>query len=274
MAIITLSSDIGLQDYLVGAIKGQLLSENERFQLIDITHHLIQTNYPHAAYSCSSAFKHFPEQTIHIILFDMYAAKDLKILVASFNNQIIICPDNGILTLITQTKPKLIFSLPTNKQNTFLEITQIIAKAIGIITNQKTFTEIGIAENNIIERNALKPTIGNNWIEGQILFIDNFENVIINITKEVFDAECKKRAFKIRFKRNETVNTILYNYASVNEIEKVAFFNSAGYLEIAINKGNMAGLFGLNSYNENMNQHAAAMQNKWFYQTVQIIFED
>ena len=54
----------------------------------------------------------------------------------------------------------------------------------------------------------------------------------------------------------------------------MTFFNSAGYLEIAINKGNIAGLFGLNSYNENMNQHAAAMQNKWFYQTVQIIFED
>ncbi|MBS1579045.1 MAG: SAM-dependent chlorinase/fluorinase [Bacteroidetes bacterium] len=274
MAIITLSTDLGVQDYLVGAIKGQLLSENKSIQLIDITHHLIQTNYPHAAYSCSSAFKHFPEQTIHIVLLDIYSAKDLKILVAVFNNQIIICPDNGILTLITQTKPELIFSLSTKKENTFLQITQTIAKAVGNIIIKKPLNEIGITENNIVERSALKPTIGNNWIEGQILFVDNFENVIINITKEVFDNECRGRKFKIHFKRNETINTIQHNYASVHETEKLAFFNSAGYLEIAINKGNIAGLFGLNSYNENMNQHAAAMQNKWFYQTVQIIFED
>jgi len=62
MPIVTLSTDLGQQDYLAGAIKGQLLSKQEALQIVDITHHLVQTNFPHAAYSCSSSFKHFPEK--------------------------------------------------------------------------------------------------------------------------------------------------------------------------------------------------------------------
>jgi S-adenosylmethionine hydrolase len=44
-------------------------------------------------------------------------------------------------------------------------------------------------------------------------------------------------------------------------------FNSAGYLEIAVNKGNAAGLFGLKGYSEKM------MQSQLAYQTVRIYFE-
>jgi S-adenosylmethionine hydrolase len=38
--LITLSSDIGQPDYLVGAIKATLLKINPDFQLIDITHQI------------------------------------------------------------------------------------------------------------------------------------------------------------------------------------------------------------------------------------------
>ena len=53
----------------------------------------------------------------------------------------------------------------------------------------------------------------------------------------------------------------------------MAWFNSAGYLEIAMNKGNIAGLFGLQGFNEKMHEQANAVQNKWFYQTVRVFFE-
>jgi S-adenosyl-L-methionine hydrolase (adenosine-forming) len=52
MAIITLTSDIGTQDFLVGAIKGQLLQINPSFNIVDISHNLSPFNYPQAAYVC------------------------------------------------------------------------------------------------------------------------------------------------------------------------------------------------------------------------------
>ena len=115
--------------------------------------------------------------------------------------------------------------------------------------------------------------LGNNWIEGQIIFIDNFENVIINITKDEFEEQRRGRSFKIVFKRDEIIDKISETYADVTESEKLALFNSAGYLEVAINKGNAAGLFGLQGYLEKMSGQGQYMQARLLYQTVKIYFE-
>jgi S-adenosylmethionine hydrolase len=124
-----------------------------------------------------------------------------------------------------------------------------------------------------IEKNPLRPLYGEDWIEGQIIFIDNFENVIVNITQEQFEEHRKGRRFKIVFKRDEVIERISGSYADVPQGEKLVLFNSAGYMEIAINKGNAAGLFGLRGYNENNQEMSSMMQNRLFYQTVKVFFE-
>lgn len=60
MPLVTLTSDIGHQDFLVGAVKGQLLQANPQFVIADITHNLSAFNYPQAAYVCRNAIKNFP----------------------------------------------------------------------------------------------------------------------------------------------------------------------------------------------------------------------
>ena len=58
------------------------------------------------------------------------------------------------------------------------------------------------------------------------------------------------------------------------EGEKLAMFNSAAYLEIAINKGNAAGLFGLQGFSEKQQQaQQQYLNNRLFYQTVKVYFE-
>jgi S-adenosylmethionine hydrolase len=59
----------------------------------------------------------------------------------------------------------------------------------------------------------------------------------------------------------------------VSESVKLAWFNSANYLEIAVNKGNAAGLFGLEGYTEKANTQTQYMQNRLLYQTVKIYFD-
>ena len=149
---------------------------------------------------------------------------------------------------------------------------QYLQKLLMIYLPAKLSAEIG---DRIFYRskNHLRPLLGNNWIEGQIIFIDNFENVIINITKEEFEEQRRGRSFKIVFKRDEIIDKISETYADVPESEKLALFNSAGYLEIAINKGNAAGLFGLQGYSEKLNTQSQYLQNRLLYQTIKIYFE-
>jgi S-adenosyl-L-methionine hydrolase (adenosine-forming) len=273
MAILTLTSDIGQQDYLAGAIKGQLLQINPDFNIADITHTLSPFNYPQAAYVCRNAIKNFPAFTYHIILVNLFEQKPEHLLLAFHNDQYILCADNGLLTMILEGKPEMIIGLPLDKlaiKNT-LYCVQIIGNAINDLIKGKSLQDIGVPDVSFVEKNHLRALLGDKWIEGQIIFIDNFENVIVNITRNEFEEQRKGRSFRIVFKRDEVIDKISETYADVPDGEKLALFNSAGYLEIAINKGNAAGLFGLQGFAEqSQNQY---LQNRLFYQTVRVYFE-
>lgn len=275
MPLLTLTSDIGNQDYLVGAVKAQLLQINPEFQIIDISHNIPPFNYPQAAYVCRSALKNFPDFSYHIILVNLFELKPEQLLLAFHDNQYLLCADNGLLSMILEEKPEMVIGIPLDRtaiKNT-LYCTDIMGKAINQLVNGESIQDIGIPDISFMEKNPLRPLLGDNWIEGQIIFIDNFENVIVNISHDDFEEQRKGRSFKIVFKRDEVIDRISESYADVSEGEKLALFNSAGYLEIAINKGNAAGLFGLKGYSEKNQQVSSIMQNRLFYQTVRVYFE-
>lgn len=275
MPLVTLTSDIGHQDYLVSAIKAQLLRIDPGFSLIDITHTITPFNYPQAAYICRSAFKNFPDFSYHMILVNLFEKKPEQLLLAFHHNQYILCADNGLLNMILEDKPEMVIGIPLDKlaiKNTTYCVA-VMGTVIKQLIDGVSITSIGEPDVNYIEKNHLRPLLDNNWIEGQIIFIDNFENVIINITHEQFEEQRKGRSFRIVFKRDEIIDRISESYADVNEGEKLALFNSANYLEIAINKGNAAGLFGLQGYSEKMSKVPGFMQNQLFYQTVKVFFE-
>jgi S-adenosylmethionine hydrolase len=270
MPVITLSTDIGNTDFVVGAVKGQLLQADATNNIADISHTLSANNYLQAAYICSNAFRHFPKGSFHIILLNVFDNEANYFLIAQYQDQFIICPDNGILTMITGQKPGNVFSIPidTSKHFSVLQCTQAIANAITVVTQTGALQNVGNPVAQITEKYPLRSTVGVNWIDSQIIHIDQFENVIVNITEDEFEEHRKGRNFKIVFLRNETIEQISRNYASVSPGDKLAWFNAAGYLEIAINKGNIAGLFGLQGFSEKGGQ-----QNNLLYQTIRIFFE-
>jgi S-adenosyl-L-methionine hydrolase (adenosine-forming) len=275
MPLLTLTSDIGQQDFLMGAVKGQLLQANEKFSLVDISHNLSPFNYPQAAYVCRNAIKNFPAGTFHLILVNLFDEKPEHLLLAEHNGHFIGCADNGLLTMILEEVPQktVALALDKNQQKNTIYCVSVFAQAFNDLYAGKKLEDIGDAEVSIHVKNPLRPMLGNDYIEGQIIFIDNFENVIVNIHRDEFEEQRKGRSFKIVFKRDEVIDKISETYADVNEGEKLALFNSAGYLEIAINKGNAAGLLGLQNFSEKQLQQSQYMNSRLFYQTVKVYFE-
>lgn len=275
MAIITLTSDIGRQDFLTGAVKGQLLQVNNSFSIVDVSHELSPFNYPQAAYVCRNAIKNFPAKTFHMVLVNLFDKKPKQLLLAEHKGQYIGCADNGLITMILEETPEKIIGLPLDpaQQKNTLYCARVFANVYQQILDGKDFEDCGEVDISIETKNPLRPLLRESYIEGQIIFIDNFENVIINITKEEFEEQRKGRSFKIVFTRDEIIEKISETYADVPESEKLALFNSANYLEIAVNKGNAAGLFGLEGYNDKANVQTQYMQNRLLYQTVKIYFK-
>jgi hypothetical protein len=210
------------------------------------------------------------------VLVNLFESKPEQLLFAFHKDQYLICADNGLLGMISEDKPEMVIGVPLEKtaiKNTLYCI-DVAAKAITQLTNGEPIERIGVPDTTYVEKHPLRPTLGEDWIEGQIIFIDHFENVIVNITQEQFEQQRKGRRFKIVFKRDEIIERISGSYADVPQGEKLVLFNSAGYMEIAINKGNAAGLFGLKGYNETNSQQISSMvQNRLFYQTVKVFFE-
>lgn len=100
MALLTLTSDIGEQDYLAGAVKAVLLRQDSTFQLLDITHQLSPNNDPQAAYIIRNATKQFPQGTFHIVLVNLFQYKPEHLLMVRHNDQYFCMADNGLITMI------------------------------------------------------------------------------------------------------------------------------------------------------------------------------
>lgn len=160
---------------------------------------------------------------------------------------------------------------PAGIENNLLSWISLVGKAVQAIENGLAFNELGEEADQLVEKHNLKPLATADYLEGRIIYIDNFENVVVNITRTLFESIRKGRNFKIIFKGDEEINRLSQSYGDVAEGSKLAFFNTAGYLEIAVNKGNAAGLFGLLPFKNDANPGFA--KSKLFYQTVRIYFK-
>ncbi|MGH9552495.1 MAG: SAM hydrolase/SAM-dependent halogenase family protein, partial [Terriglobales bacterium] len=97
--IITLTSDFGLQDHYVGAMKGVILNRCPQAHLVDITHDIPPFSLYAGAYAIDQTAQFFPPGAIHVVVVDPGVGTDRKPLLVEFQEQLFIAPDNGVLSL-------------------------------------------------------------------------------------------------------------------------------------------------------------------------------
>ena len=117
---------------------------------------------------------------------------------------------------------------------------QLVAHGVGLICKGMSITEVGPPLNMLEKKLDVQPVITESEIRATIIHVDKYENVILNVTKEFFEYQCRERRFEIFFKYENPITRISDNYADVAVGEVLCFFNSGGYMEIAINMGKAA----------------------------------
>ena len=260
MSIITLTTDYGLKDHFVGALKGKILSEYPEASLVDISHDIDPFNTFEASYIIGAAYSSFPKGTVHLIGVDMEFNKENQHIVIQWNNHYFIAADNGILSMLTQKiVPQKIVAinihdrLPSDATDldVFVKVACHIAKG-GLLN------VIGKELKNTKQVTDLQSVIADdgNSIKGYVIYIDHFGNVVTNISKKQFLEVAKGRSYEIVL-RTKNIKTILPNYSAIAssekypiknyEGEKLAIFNTAGFLEIAVFRSNPSKLGSANS---------------------------
>lgn len=252
MPIITLTTDFGLKDHSVAAVKGALLCELDQVQIIDISHEISPFNYTEAAYIIKNAYHNFPENSIHIIGVDSELTPENKHLAIYLDGHYFICADNGILSLISsEIKPDKIVEI--NIHNNFEKKSKILDAFISVaahISRGGDLDVIGKAIPNMNELTHVKPIVNQqqDQIIGHIIYIDNFGNVVSNVSKKLFKSIARGREVLISARSTKFKNVysnysdaINFNVPKENremEGKKIALFNSSDFLELAIYKSN------------------------------------
>ncbi len=101
-AIITLTTDFGLADGYVAAMKGVMLSINPEAKLIDICHTIRPQNIFQAAFVLSMAYQFFPRKTIHMVVVDPEVGTERRAIILRTPLSDFVAPDNGILSHVIQ----------------------------------------------------------------------------------------------------------------------------------------------------------------------------
>jgi S-adenosylmethionine hydrolase len=251
MSIITLTTDYGLKDHYVGALKGKIYSDYPEATIVDISHHVDAFNISEASYILNSAYSNFPKGTVHIVGIDIEKSAENKHIVIQWNDHYFICADNGILSILIQKiVPQKIVKITIHdrlqKEATDMDV--FITVAIHLAKGG-LLTVIGKEINSIKEINELQPVVSSdrNSIKGYVVYIDHFGNAVTNISKKLFSEIAKNRPYEVNFK-NKKVKTIFAKYSEIESSEttsisnltgkSVAIFNESGFLEIAIYKSN------------------------------------
>lgn len=249
MAIITLTTDFGLKDNYVGAIKGAILKELPSVSIVDISHLVKKFDIAEAAFILRTAYKDFPDGTVHVIGVNSESTLKMPHVAVLYKKQYFISTDNGIFSLIFDANPDKVVELSILQETDALTFPtkNVFAKAACHIARGGALEIIGKPINKLTKSVNLRPfSEGLNVLKGVVIYIDDYENIITNITKQQFYEFSKGRKFNIFFRRLEyKINTISINYNSVIQGERVALFGTSGFLEIAINGAKAKGIFGL-----------------------------
>ncbi len=241
--LLTLLTDFGTTGYHLGRLRGALLSAHRQLDLVDISHDVPSYDIVAAAHLLRQTHGHFPAGTIHLISVNDFYQPRGRFLALQVNKQFFIGPDNGLFSLVFDTLPKEIYVLDRVREDDTLYRTY--ARAVAHVAQDKPFYEIGLPTVDIMRRLAFQPVIGPDLIRGTVTYVDKFENVTTNITRELFERVGEGRSFHLLFKRQPPIDGLSFRYHDVPEGEPLCRFNSDGYLEISINMGKAAGLLGL-----------------------------
>lgn len=246
MPVITLTTDLGLKDHYVSAVKGAILSQLPDVTIVDVSHDVPPFDMFYAAYMVKNAFVNFPPGSVHIIGVNAQLDPEAPFAGVQAKGHYFIGADNGTFSLLFDLQPDLVVDLNLKPEPDSLSfpLRDIFVKAACHLARGGTLEIIGTRKEGFRERTLFRPVIEGNMLRGTVIYIDSYGNVICNITRDLFKEAARGREFNISFGRY-SIDTISQTYNDVSHSEILAMFNSAGYLELAMNQGKISSLLGI-----------------------------
>jgi S-adenosyl-L-methionine hydrolase (adenosine-forming) len=248
--IITLTTDYGTGDHLVGVMKGVILNINPEVQVVDITHGVLAHDILDGALTIGQAYSYFPPKTIHVVVVDPGVGTARRPILVASDQHYFVAPDNGVLSAVyDQTEALYAWHITSEHyfrnpvSNTF-HGRDVFAPVAAWLSKSWQTSAFGDPITDFTRFAIPKPKANGNMLKAIVLRVDNFGNLITNV--KAADAPALVAAdgkFTIRV-GNAEVKKVFQTFAQGTPGEAFGVIGSSGYLEISVNKGSAARALG------------------------------
>jgi S-adenosylmethionine hydrolase len=249
--IITLTTDFGTNDHLVGSMKGVILTINPASRIVDINHGVAPFDILDGALSIANAYRYFPPRTIHVVVVDPGVGTQRRPLLVSGEKQYFIAPDNGVLSMIFQQESCIVRHITAehyflNPISSTFHGRDIFAPTAAWLGKAFQTEAFGEEITDYVRFTMPKAKPSGTSVKGVVLRVDAFGNLMTNLaTEDVPAAAVASGEIKLTINGKE-ITKLVKTFGLGAPGEPVALFGSAGYLEIAVNRGNAARTLGVN----------------------------
>ncbi len=238
--IITLLTDFGTADYYVAAMKGVILSIAPQARLVDVSHEVESQNVLSGAYLLANSVLWYPAGTIHLVVVDPGVGSERRIIAGRWGDQIIIAPDNGLVSLVQQNTPAAETYELSDRQYFLPEVSDtfhgrdIMAPVAAHLACGTPLSALGAAIDHPLIIHLPRPEVIDNRLVGQVMHVDRFGNLITNIKADQF----REFAPKTVHIKDRVISSLVATYADVPIGRPLAAVGSSNMLEISVNQGN------------------------------------
>jgi hypothetical protein len=244
--IITLTTDFGTRDTYVGAMKGVVLSICPNAVLVDLTHEIPPQDVRAAAYALAETAPLFPRGTVHLAVVDPGVGSDRRCVAFETAIGFFVGPDNGLFApCLRVSPPSRAVSLENpaarraNVSATF-HGRDVFAPAAAHIANGADMTGFGPILHDWVALELPKPRVEPGHVQGEVIHVDRFGNLVTNLTEEHLPAHL--RAVEFGFSE---VHALSRTFSDVEHGGLLALIGSTGSVEICVRDGSAAERFGL-----------------------------
>ena len=242
--VIALLTDFGTRDHYAGTMKGVALGICPDATLVDISHDVAAHDVLGGALELAAAYRYFPAGTIFLVVVDPGVGSTRRGIAAEAGDYKFVAPDNGLLTaVLDEHPPKRVVELTERKyarptvSRTF-EGRDRFAPAAAWLAKGIDLAALGRSAGAIQRLDIPHPLVGADRIDGQVLRVDRFGNLITNIDRKTFET-LAGGPLDIRI-GSHAVSRVVSTYADASPGEVCALFGSTDHLEVAANGANAA----------------------------------
>lgn len=252
MPVLTLTTDFGLSDAYVAAMKGVILSVSPDARMVDVSHEIPPQDVMGAAFVLRGAVPYFPEGSVHLAVVDPGVGSERRPIAVRIGGHFFVGPDNGLFSLLldAEAEPDAVVVLDrpafwrTEEPSRTFHGRDVFAPVAAHLATGRSLDEVGSRTERLKRLHWVRPLADEQGLRGWVVHVDHFGNAVTNIPGALLAAHRDGRAVKF-YLGSTIIDQVHHAYSDVAEGEPVALIGSSGHLEISVNGGNAARLLSV-----------------------------